>query len=185
MKRRTKKMQKKPGNKRPAPQKRLAPRKQPPSSPSTRQVRTALDAFAKAQRDVEARGRDVMAVADHLSRIAVDAFRSKLQAGLIEAHLLDDLSLIGRIFQGPELPEALAPFRLLPASLLQWAEQHLGLTWNLEIGEELELPVADLRNFDVSGAAPDDPKKLVRVRVMQPGWNHGRQVLVPPRVEVY
>ena len=185
MKRRTKKMQKKPGNKRPTPPKRRAPRKHPPSSPSIRQVRAALDAYAKAQRDVEARGRDVLAVSDHLTRIAVDAFRSKLQAGLIEAHLLDDLSLIDRLFQRAELPEAWAPFRLFPASLLQWAEQNLGLSRNLEIGEELELPVADLRNFDVSGAVPDDPKKLVRVKVMQPGWNHGRQVLVPPRVEVY
>jgi len=43
-----------------------------------------LDAYARAQRDLEGRGREVLAVADHLSRIAVDAFRSKLQVGLIE-----------------------------------------------------------------------------------------------------
>jgi hypothetical protein len=176
MKRRTKT---KPGSK------HLKSRKSRPKSPSARQVRAVLDAYARAQRDLEGRGREVLAVADHLSQIAVDAFQSKLQAGLIEVRLLDDLSLLDRAFQGPpELPEYLAVFRLLPSALLQWAEQNLGLSRHLEIGEELELPAADLRDFDATGAIPDDPKKLVRVKVVRPGWNHGRQVLVPPRVEV-
>jgi hypothetical protein len=166
-------------------QKGRVPRNKQQVSTSTRQVRAALDAYAKAQRDLEARGRDVLAVADHVSQSAVDAFRSKLQAGLIEACLLDDLSALEQAIQGPsELPEHMAAFRLLPSALLQWAEQNLGLLRHLEIGEELELPAADLRDFDATGAVPVDPKKLVRVKVVRPGWNHGRQVLVPPRVEV-
>jgi hypothetical protein len=154
---------------------------------SSRQIRAALNAYRQVQDQLQRRGMDILALAEHLGTAAVAEYRQRLHSTLLEERILDDLAAISRLLTSPDSGypgEELARFKLLPTALLQWIETHLGLCQHLHIGEEAEIPAADLSAFELVGSRPDALPSLVRIRVVGPGWNLDRKPLVPPRVEL-
>jgi hypothetical protein len=164
---------------------RKATTKKPPSATSG-QIHATLVAYRRAQDDLHARGLDLLAIADSIGTNAVREFRTRLHAQLIEARILDDLTALSQLVEDADggLPEPFGQFKLLPAAVLQWIDQHLGLRQHLHIGDIFEIPAAELAAFEVAGDASPDLPALVFVRVVRPGWKHDRTVIVPPKVEV-
>ena len=100
---------------------------------------------------------------------------------LVQDNLLQDLDQLRTEIAAIPLP---ANPRLLPEATLNWLCRHLELSQHLHPGQELEVPAAQLSQYDLAGPAPDSAKPLVNLQVVAPGWKHRGQIVIRPRVVV-
>jgi len=128
-----------------------------------------------------------MAVANSLGEAAVKKHTDLLIRDLRERQFLRDLlDLHDALAQVPtgSLSPRLEALRLLPDALIQWLEERFGLAPFGRVGEELEMPASKLANYSYEFDSPEDPKALVRVQVVAPGWKQGNKLVIRPRVKM-
>jgi hypothetical protein len=155
---------------------------------SVKAVADARAAITRARQKLDDRLATLERVADGLEGAAVDRFQSEAIADLRDDQLLRDLADLHAAFASRPaggLPAEIEPFRHLPEAMLSWIEKRFGLTPHLEAGRVLQMPSEKLAGFAFEGDRGDPPAGLlVRVRVLAPGWMRGKEMVVPPRVEI-
>jgi hypothetical protein len=152
-----------------------------------RRVDAALQRYEKACRTASACGDDLASLATELGDAAVTKYTASIVRDWCEQQLLRDV--IGlRDALAETMPGSLNPrledFRLLPAALIQWLETRLRLVPTGPVGEELDIPVARLRNYSCDFDVPEDNTRLLKVHVIAVGWKCGNTVIIPPRVRL-
>src|SRR5207253_10980906 len=80
------------------------------------------------------------------------------------------------------LPADFERLRLVPAALVQWLGDALGLSPSGEQGE-MEVPAAALARF-ACNFQPPDTDRLIRVRVTCRGWSRNGKALVPAQLSL-
>ena len=151
------------------------------ASPDARQIRGVLDQLARAQAELTARGIDLLNVAHAIGRNAVATFMQALVNSLVQDNLLHDLEQLRTALAATPLS---ADLRLLPEATLNWLCRHLDLSQHLQPGQELEVPAAQLSQYDLPSPTPDSVKPLVNLQVAASGWKYRGQTVIRPRVVV-
>jgi len=155
---------------------------------SAKAVADARASVTRATQKLDDRLATLERVADGLETAAVERFQSEAVLELRDDQLLRDLADLQAAFTSREaggLPAELEPFRHLPEAVLAWIEKRFGLAPHLEAGRVLQMPSEKLADFSLQGDRGEPPAGLlVRVRVLAPGWLRGKEVVVPPRVEL-
>jgi hypothetical protein len=155
---------------------------------SVKAVADARAAVTRAAQKLDDRLATLGRVADGLETAAVERFQSDAVLELRDDQLLRDLTDLRTAFASRPpggLPAELEPFRHLPEAVLSWLEKRFGLEAHLEAGRVLQMPSEKLAGFALEGDRGEPPAGLlVRVRVLAPGWMRGKDVVVPPRVEL-
>ena len=157
------------------------------SNRDARRIQTAIERLEKAHQVVAARGADLLALAGEIGEAAVVKERQRLVQSLADNRLLDYISALGEWFTETSkngLPEGLSDFELLPKAIMDWLADRLALTPYMMAKEELEVPAAKLSSFDCQTDSRPGEEVLVKIRVRQPGWKWGKNVLIRPRVEL-
>lgn len=143
--------------------------------------------FRKSWERLDRMGQDVLRVLQGLEASAVRKEQDRVVDELVRGQYLRDLALLRAAVDGmprDAMPESLQSVRILPDALLQWLTQRFEITMLLEPGEEIEVPRDRLDAYDWEGDLPADPKALVKLRVLAPGWKRSGTVLARPQVLV-
>ena len=157
------------------------------SNRDARRIQAAIERLEKAQQVVTARSADLLALAGEIGEAAVVKERQHLVQSLADNRLLDYLSALGEWFtetSRDSLPQGLSDLELLPKAIMDWLADRLALTPYMTAKEELEVPAAKLSSFDCETDSQPGEEVLVKIRVLQPGWKCGRNILIRPRVEL-
>ena len=168
-----------------------APRKSRTAGSQTggrvRRVDAALKRYEKACRTASARGEDLASLASLIGEAAVEKHSACIVRDWCERQFLRDViglrDALAEHASGSLNPR-LEALRLLPDALMQWLEMRFRIVPTGPVGEELEIPVARLRNYSCTFDVPADSTKLVRVCVVAAGWKRGNVLLIPPRVKL-
>ena len=149
---------------------------------SVRQIDRAMRRLEQAYRYLEARGGEVLALAHQLEAASAERRSGEVAKNLAERSLLRDiLSLRHAFAEVPDgsLPAALEGLRGLPDALLYWVETSLHVTPTHDRHSILEVPAGDLGDFKLEGDARPT-SHLTRLRILEPGWKRGAQILTRP-----
>jgi hypothetical protein len=144
-------------------------------------VKEALDHLARAQAELTATGIDLLNVAHTIGHNAVTTFKQELVDSLVQDNLLQDLDQLRTDTAAIPLP---ANLKLLPEATINWLCRHLELSQHLHPGQELEVPTAQLSEYDLLGPSPDSAKALANLQVVAHGWKHRGQTVIRARVMV-
>jgi hypothetical protein len=150
-------------------------------------VDAALKRYEKACRVASARGEDLASLANVISEASVAKYSASIVRDWCEKQFLRDvIGLRDALAEHPpgSLEPRLEQLRLLPAALLQWLEMRFRVVPTGSVAEELEIPVARLRNYSCDFDVPEDNTRLLKVHVIAVGWKCGNTVIIPPRVRL-
>ena len=62
----------------------------------------------------------------------------------------------------------------------RWLQEQFGLEAVYEPGQELEIPAARLKAFDLTGQEADQSDGICRIKIVAPGWKREGRVLRKP-----
>ena len=160
-------------------------RKPAAKNPGVAKIDASIKRYEKAARLAHQRAEEIAQLSHHIAEAAVEKFRVSIVADWAESAFLRDILDLRQLFAANlALPKDVESFRLLPDALLQWLGSRFDLHPSGDIGETLEIPAERLRNYSYDFDPPEDPRELVGVRIVSPGWKRNKVLLLPPRVEL-
>jgi hypothetical protein len=151
-----------------------------------RRINAAVRRFDHAQQAAAARGVDLLAVAAALGAAAVEKALMQIVSQLVERELLRDILALKDAFASAppgSLPSELDRVRLVPDAVIQWLAESLHVSPSSETGD-LEVPAGKLSRFICEFQPPTDANRLMRVRVISPGWSRNGKSVLRARVRL-
>lgn len=145
---------------------------------ASRLIQRALDRFSKAQMGLSALGVEVLSVAHAIESSAVEKFKRKLLASLVQDDILQDLNSLH-----DALSQQTSEHAATSEALLNWLSGHFDLKPHLRSGQVLDLPADQLPQFTLLEEVESNGAAMVRLEVVHPGWKAAGKLVVAPALK--
>lgn len=108
----------------------------------------------------------------------------QIVAGAIRDRVFRDLSLLDKALDVDAADvDELRRLRMVPAAVLRWLSMFLHVDPHMEVGAEREVSSDAVSKFEWVSAEAGNPGKLMKIRVVAPGWKWRGTLLAKPTVE--
>ena len=111
-------------------------------------------------------------------------YERQIVAGALKDNVFRDLVLLDNALESDVANAGeLRRLRLVPAAVLRWISTFLHVGPHMEVGEEREISSDAAGKFEWVGGEAGTPGKLIKIRVLAPGWNWRGTLVAKPAVE--
>lgn len=111
-------------------------------------------------------------------------YERQIVTGALKDNVFRDLVLLDKALDSDEATgDDLRRLRMVPAAVLRWISTFLHAGPHMQVGAEREVSSDAAGKFEWVGVAAGKPGKLMKIRVVAPGWIWRGTVLAKPTVE--